>query len=249
MAYDESTYGQSPFGQATTAAKTTKRTSYSAARSTAHSQGSAQQTAGDHRNQPKILATKDTPHHEALSDLGDLGETPATTTDPIHSAADSAATDSSPALPTGYAPVLKSKKRRLSLLYLPKGRMGGLNLLGEAVGWLMAWGTVGFFRAYIPPPILFLFDQLFTPWGMAGGTLFSALLLGQAFRRYQLSIESVRTMATTAIEYGEVHHRADAQSDIHTQLSEAAAQSERLGQWLVTWLTAMGCLFIIGAFY
>ena len=154
-----------------------------------------------------------------------------------------------PALPADYAPASQPRSAALSCFYIPKGRVTGLNLLGEALGWLMAWGTVGFFRAYIPPPVLLLFDRLFNPYGMACITLASALCLGQFLRRYQLKMIALGQLATTAIEYGETHHRADAQTQVDELLSAAAAQTEQASRWLVSWLTALGALFIIGAFY
>ena len=175
---------------------------------------------------------------EALSDQGSELRSP-----------DAVSADDIPALPAGYAPVLKSRSRSLSRLYIPKGRISGLNLLGESLGWLMAWGTVGFFRAYVPPPIVTLFDHLFSPWGMTALTLTSALLIGQLLKRYQLKLEALRLMATTALEYGSANHQADTQSEIFDGLTQAEAQTEALSRWLVSWLTALGCLFVIGAFY
>jgi hypothetical protein len=154
-----------------------------------------------------------------------------------------------PALPSEYASNTKSRRAAVSLFYLPKGHITGLNMIGEGLGWLLAWGTVGFFRAYVPASILAIFDSLFNPWGMAGLTLVSALLLGQLLKRYQLKIISLRTMATTAIEYGETHHRAEAQSTIDALLSQAVERTETASRWLISGLTALGCLFIIGAFY
>ena len=121
---------------------------------------------------------------EALSDQGSELRSP-----------DAVSADDIPALPAGYAPVLKSRSRSLSRLYIPKGRISGLNLLGESLGWLMAWGTVGFFRAYVPPPIVTLFDHLFSPWGMTALTLTSALLIGQLLKRYQLKLEALRLIS------------------------------------------------------
>jgi predicted NBD/HSP70 family sugar kinase len=56
-------------------------------------------------------------------------------------------------------------------------------------------------------------------------------------------------LATTAIEYGETNHRADTQTHIDELLNAAAEKTEQASRWLVSWLTALGCLFIIGAFY
>ena len=212
MAYDNNTYGTSPFEQPVA---TTARTTVS------------------HSRRETQAAISDT---EALSDQ--LG-------DPLE--ADSP-DGTAPALPTDYA-ALKPRSAALSWLYIPKGRVTGLNLLGEAIGWLMAWGTVGFFRAYVPVPVLLLFDRLFNPYGMACTTLLSAILIGQSLRRYQLKISHLRQLATTAIEYGELHHRADAQTQIDELLSTAIDKTEQASRWLVSWLTALGCLFIIGAFY
>ncbi|MEM9088663.1 MAG: hypothetical protein AAGC93_07955 [Cyanobacteria bacterium P01_F01_bin.53] len=111
-------------------------------------------------NSPSLSA----PSPEPLSDQGEP--------------ADPAEETALPDMPTGTAPPLKAKKKRLPRFYLPHGRLTGLNLVGEAAGWLLAWGTVGFFRSYIPAPVLTLFDQVFTPWGMATITLVSALLIG-----------------------------------------------------------------------
>ena len=185
-----------------------------------------------------LSANTDLDPAEALSDQGSELRSP-----------DAVSADDIPALPAGYAPVLKSRSRSLSRVYIPKGRISGLNLLGESLGWLMAWGTVGFFRAYVPPPIVTLFDHLFSPWGMAALTLTSALLIGQLLKRYQLKLEALRLMATTALEYGSANHQADTQNEIFDGLTQAEAQTEALSRWLVSWLTALGCLFIIGAFY
>jgi hypothetical protein len=212
MAYDNKTYGNSPFVQS--AATKTKAVPSSTRRSD-------RQT---------------TPAPEALSDQMSESQT-----------AGSADADP-PALPTDYVPVAKPS-RTVSLFYVPKGRVTGLNLICEALGWLMAWGTVGFFRAYVPTPVLTVFDRLFNPYGMAGITLLSALFIGQLLRRYQLKIASLRTFATTAIEYGETHHRADTQTQVDELLSAAATQTENASRWLVSWLTALGCLFVVGAFY
>ena len=194
-----------------------------------------------HPSKPKrspLSANTDLDPAEALSDQGSDLLSP-----------DAVSADDIPALPAGYAPVLKSRSRSLSRVYIPKGRISGLNLLGESLGWLMAWGTVGFFRAYVPPPIVTLFDHLFSPWGMTALTLTSALLVGQMLKRYQLKLEALRLMATTALEYGSANHQADTQNEIFDSLTQAEAQTEALSRWLVSWLTALGCLFVIGAFY
>ena len=113
MAYDNKTYGASPFVHP---AATTART-----------------TVSNSRRETQA-ATSDT---EALSDqLGDQLEV-------------DSPDGTAPALPTDYA-AIKPRSAALSWFYIPKGRVTGLNLLGEALGWLMAWGTVGFFRAYVP---------------------------------------------------------------------------------------------------
>lgn len=153
-----------------------------------------------------------------------------------------------PALPNSSLPASESFRTR-SAFYIPKGKVTGLNMLSEAVGWLMAWGTVGFFRAYLPAPALAFFDVLFHPYCTAGITLLSALITGQFLRRYQLKIASLRQLATVAIEYGEARHRADAQTEIFELLNTAEAKTEQVNRWLVSALTALGCLFIIGAFY
>jgi hypothetical protein len=219
MAYDHKTYGASPFGTSVT---TTHRTS-----------------SGTTSSQGRDAA-------EALSDHMEdhSGDQPAAE----HPTADNPERDV-PALPADYAAAIKPRNSAVSFFYIPRGRVTGLNLLGEALGWLMAWGTVGFFRAYVPPPVLMLFDRLFNPYGMACMTLLSALFIGQMLRRYQLNISALRSLATTAIEYGETNHRADTQTHIDELLSAAAAQTEQASRWLVSWLTALGCLFIIGAFY
>ena len=113
----------------------------------------------------------------------------------------------------------------------------------------MVWGTVGFFRAHVPAAVLLVFDNLFHPWGTAGVTLLSALLIAQLLRRLQLKIGNLRRVATAAIEYGELDHRADAQKHIYELLSTAEHKTDMASRWLVSWLTALGCLFIIGAFY
>ena len=205
MAYDNKTYGQSPFGNTT--ATTTHTTS---------SKAPAQRT-------------------EALSDH--ISE-PEETSTPI-----------APALPADYKSSSQPSRSKVSFFYIPKGRIANLTMLGEALIWLMAWGTVGFFRAHVPAPVIAFFDGLFAPWGMAGLTLVSGLLIGRLFRDYRLKIGLLRESAVLAIEYGEVEHRADAQLKIDRLLTEAAESTKRIGRWLVTWLTALGCLFIIGAFY
>ena len=198
-----------------------------------HPAATTARTASPNSRRETQAATSDT---EALSDhIGDPLE------------ADSSE-GNAPNLPTDYA-AIRPRSAALPWLYIPKGRVTGLNLLGEALGWLMAWGTVGFFRAYIPVPVLMLFDRFFNPYGMACTTLLSAILIGQLLRRYQLKIGHLRQLATTAIEYGEIHHRADAQTQIDELLSAAAERTEQASRWLVSWLTALGCLFIIGAFY
>jgi hypothetical protein len=206
MAYDNKTYGASPFGKS---------------------------VATTHRTTP----SQDLNSAEALSDH--IGDQP--TAENLDSDA--------PALPADYASAIKPRHLAVSFFYIPKGRVTGLNLLGEALGWLMAWGTVGFFRAYVPTPVLMLFDRVFNPYGMACMTLLSALFIGQMLRRYQLKLNSLRTLATTAIEYGETNHRADTQNHIDELLNAAAAETEQASRWLVSWLTALGALFIIGAFY
>ncbi|MEN8445208.1 MAG: hypothetical protein ABG776_09395, partial [Cyanobacteria bacterium J06555_13] len=153
-----------------------------------------------------------------------------------------------PALPAHQSPALTSKGKGRAVYSIPKGQTG-LNLIGETLGWLMAWGTVGFFRAYVPAPVLMMCDRFFSPWGMAGMTLTAALCIGQLLTRYQLKISTVRTLATTAIEYGEANHRADAQEKIFTLLTQAEDHSQAASRWIVSGLTALGCLFVIGAFY
>ena len=205
MAYDNKTFGQSPFGNTTA---TTTQTS--SAKATAENT----EALSDHISEPEI-------------------EAPETT----------------PALPADYKPSSKLSRSKVSYFYIPKGRIANLTMLGEALIWLMAWGTVGFFRAHIPAPVVAFFDGLFAPWGMAGLTLVSGLLIGRIFRDYRLKIGLLRESALLAIEYGSVEHRADAQLKIDQLLLEAAESTKRVGRWLVTWLTALGCLFIIGAFY
>ena len=153
-----------------------------------------------------------------------------------------------PALPTNYRLLSKSSSKA-ALFYIPKGRIANLTMLGEALVWLMAWGTVGFFRAHVPVPVVSFFDTLFSPWGMAGLTLVSGLLIGRLFRRYRIQIGKIRELAVLAVEYGEVKDRADAQVKLDRLLAEAEERTKAAGRWLVTWLTALGCLFIIGAFY
>ena len=206
MAYDNKTFGQSPFGDTT--ATTTQ---------TAASKADAQST-------------------EALSDH--ISEPDTEAFEPI-----------APALPADYKPSSKPSRRKTSFFYIPKGRIANLTMLGEAMIWLMAWGTVGFFRAHVPAPVVAFFDGLFSPWGMAGLTLVSGLLMGRILRDYRLQIGALRESAVLAIEYGEVEHRAEAQLKIDRLLTEATESTKRIGRWLVTWLTALGCLFIIGAFY
>ena len=154
-----------------------------------------------------------------------------------------------PALPASYAPDAKASDSVKSPFAILKGRITGLNMIGEASGWLMVWGTVGFFRAHVPAAVLLVFDNLFHPWGTAGVTLLSALLMAQLLRRLQLKIGNLRRVATAAIEYGELDHRADAQKHIYELLSTAEHKADMASRWLVSWLTALGCLFIIGAFY
>jgi hypothetical protein len=213
MAYDNKTYGASPFGKSV--------------------EQPTQVTPVSGRS--RVRGAQATP--EALSDQ--IGE----------HATEEHSEESVPALPSEYASTAKSGRAAVSVFYIPRGRLTGLNMIGEGLGWLMAWGTVGFFRAYVPTPVLMLFDRVFNPWGMASITLVSALLIGQLLRRYQLKIISLRTLATTAIEYGEIHQRAEAQNHIDTLLSQAAGHTETASRWMVSGLTALGCLFIIGAFY
>lgn len=217
MAYDQKTYGASPF-----------------ARGAQHLPKPVPKRAG-------AAGEAVAPDPEALSDQ--LGESPLDDDQQAESA------DGPPDLPGEYAPTLKPRKSSLSVFHIPRGRVTGLNLLGEALGWLMGWGTVGFFRAYLPAPVVSIFDHVFTPWGMASGTLISALMIGQLLNHYRLKMGSLRLMATTAIEYGETHHRADTQINIDKLLTQAEEKTEQVSRWLVSWLTALGCLFIIGAFY
>ena len=234
MAYDQQTYGDSPFGPPTAPADA----------ATAKPSGRRRRTrsAADHT--------------EALSDHGEnaVGPPPRSVLpqpakDTEENSAENGDSRPSPALPDSYAPALKAKAGAVSALYLPKGRITGLNLVGEGLGWLMAWGTVGFFRAYVPPPILLCFDSQFTPWGMAGGTLLSALVIGQLLRRYEIKIGALKSLATTAIEYGESHHRADTQNNIYELLTEAEESTQKASAWVTSWLIALVSLFIIGAFY
>lgn len=209
MAYDQKTYGKTPFvesGHSPPPVPTQEKTEVASA--------------------------------EALSDQ--IGDQPDD---------EQATADEPPALPDGDASTTNRRQPADSIFHIPIGRISGLNLVGEALGWLMAWGTVGFFRAYLPAAVVTFFDRLFTPWGMASGTLLSALLIGQLLERYRGKIGKLRRRATVAIEYGESHHRADAQTTIDRLLSEAEAKTEKVSRWLVSWLTALGCLFIIGAFY
>lgn len=217
MAYDNKTYGTSPFGKSV--------------------EQPPQATPASGRS--RVRGAQAAP--EALSDQ--IGERPTEGSGEEHSE------KSVPALPSEYASMAKSGRAAVSVFYIPRGRLTGLNMIGEGLGWLMAWGTVGFFRAYVPAPILTAFDSLFNPWGMASITLVSALLIGQLLRRYQLKIILLRTLATTAIEYGEIHQRAEAQNNIDALLSQAAGHTETASGWIVSGLTALGCLFIIGAFY
>lgn len=223
MTYDTKTYGQSPFGNTTAPPKENSA-----------SEALSDQLAG--RQQRPVRKTQLAARSHKTSD----------------SETDAAATASSPAqppaLPADYSPVLKPKPSSLPTFYLPKGRTG-LPILGEMTGWLMAWGTVGFFRSYVPEPVITFFDGFFSPWGMAGVTLFSALLIGRRFRHYSLKLAAVRKLATTAIEYGEAHHQADVQASIYDLLTQAEADTQRLSAQTVSWLTALGALFIIGAFY
>lgn len=193
------------------------------------------------RKTPRPRQTK-VAEPEALSDqISDQAVEPATETE--------GAEADTPALPASYAPEAKSSDSVKSPFAIPKGRITGLNMLGEASGWLMAWGTVGFFRAYVPTAVLLVFDKLFHPWGMASITFISALLTAQLLRRLQHKLSHLRKVATAAIEYGELNHRADAQKHIYELLSTAEHKTDMASRWLTSWLTALGCLFIIGAFY
>lgn len=233
MAYDSKKYGASPFGSGSKA--TSKAVQRDRPVQDRPNQAQDTKPPAAQTSRPAVVD-----HSEALSDqvsdhMGQSGESPTA--------------EGSPELPAEYDAKLKPPKRTVPFFYIPKGRVAGLTMLGEATGWLMAWGTVGFFRAYIPAPIVTVFDQLFTPWGMAGTTLLSALLIGQLLQRYLMKVTSLRLLATTAIEYGELHHRADTQKHIYDLLAQVEADTESASRWLVTWLTALGCLFIIGAFY
>ena len=154
-----------------------------------------------------------------------------------------------PALPADYAAAIKPSGKTVSFFYIPEGRITGLNMLGETLGWLMAWGTVGFFRAYVPAPVLLLFDKLFNPWGMASITFISALITAHLLRRLQHKLSSLRRVTTTALEYGNLNHHADAQKHVYELMSTAEEKTDIASRWLVSWLTALACLFIIGSFY
>ena len=229
MAYDSNAFGTSPFGNQTV---TTAR-------------GAPSKAAGN---------------PEALSDhVGELAGDPASkpaseqlstqTENPQKIESDGQPLEPAPALPTNYRLLEKPPDRKATFFYIPKGRIANLTMLGEALIWLMAWGTVGFFRAHIPAPVVALFDKLFSPWGMAGLTLASALLLGRLFRQYRLKLARIRELSVLAIGYGETENQADVQVKIDRLLAEAEERTKKAGRWLVTWLTALGCLFIIGAFY
>lgn len=227
MAYDAKKYGASPFGPSKVARRDVPVKARSKQARTAKT--------------PIAPAPTTVDESEALSDqMGDQVE---------QEDSDSPAVNGPPELPGDYDAKRKTPKRTIPLFYLPKGRIAGLNMLGEATGWLMAWGTVGFFRAYVPEPVITVFDQFFTPWGMAITTLMSALLVGQLLQRYLVKVTSLRSLATTALEYGELHHWADIQKNVYDLLVQVEAKTESTSRWLVTWLTALGCLFIIGAFY
>ncbi|MEL6351588.1 MAG: hypothetical protein AAFR58_07480 [Cyanobacteria bacterium J06627_28] len=157
--------------------------------------------------------------------------------------------ETAPLLPNSYSPTLKPKGSKLSVLDLPKGKVTGQNAIGECLIWLLVWGTVGFFRAYIPASVLLAFDRLFSPWGMAVGTGLSALVIGQMLRSYGMKLGKLKSLATTAIEYGEAHHQADVQNNIYELLTEAEERTHNASAWLTSWLTALVSLFIIGAFY
>ena len=228
MKYDHKTYGASPFGNsAATASRKvappkTKRRDNSRAPTEA---------LGDQLGEPATDQTAEQQDNPPAEEQ--------------HSQAGAKV----PALPSDYAPVGATSKTKLSFFYIPKGRVLGLNLVGEAVGWMLVWGTVGFFRASIPLPVLAFFDLVFHPWATAVISVASAFLLGRLLRRYQIQIYDLRNLATTAIEYGELNHRADVQSSIDQQLTQAAGHTRTASRWLVSWLTALACLFIIGAFY
>jgi len=240
MAYDRKTYGNSPFGNSV--ATPHRRTPVSRRRGSSRTLSDAEALSdqmGDPMGEQMDEQTADQTGDQTGDQLSDQTD------------ADTEGTENNgtaPALPTGYG-AAAVRPTGVSFFYLPKGRVTGLNLLGEALGWLMAWGTVGFFRAYVPAAVLMVFDGLFNPYGMAAITFMSAIALSHLLRRYQLKIMALRQLATTAIEYGETHHRADTQNQIDELLSAAAEKSENASQWLVSWLTALGALFIIGAFY
>ena len=228
MAYDSKTFGDSPFGQPIAAARSP--------------------------------SSKAADNPEALSDhVGELAREPARkpgseqpsarAEDPPKTEPNGQPLEPAPALPTSYRLLAKPSDRKAALFYIPKGRIANLTMLGEALIWLMAWGTVGFFRAHVPAPVVAFFDALFSPWGMAGLTLAIALLLGRLFRHYRLKLARIRELAVLAIGYGEAENQAEAQVKIDRLLAEAEERTKRAGRWLVTWLTALGCLFIIGAFY
>ena len=218
MAYDNNTYGTSPFGSATTALQSGER-----------------------------KGTRSPSEEEALSDH--ISGNPASGAQTEGNSSKENSDSQPPALPDSHAPSNQKHRANVSYFHLPKGRIANLTMLGEAVGWLMAWGTVGFFRAQVPAAVVRFFDVLFTPWGMAAITLASGLFIGRLFGDYRVKLSRLRDAAVLAIEYGEVEHRADAQADVDRLLLDAEVKTERVGQWLVTWLTALGCLFIIGAFY
>ena len=205
MAYDNKTYGQSPFGNTT--ATTTHTTS---------SKDPAQRT-------------------EALSDH--ISE-PEETSTPI-----------APALPADYKSSSQPSRSKVSFFYIPKGRIANLTMLGEALIWLMAWGTVGFFERARPRASYRFFRRPVCALGNGRSHSSQRAANRQTLRDYRLKIGLLRDSAVLAIEYGEVEHRADAQLKIDRLLTEAAESTKRIGRWLVTWLTALGCLFIIGAFY
>ena len=235
MAYDRKNYGNSPFGNSV--ATPHRRTPMSRRRGSPRAISDAE-ALSDQMGDPMSEQTGDPMDEQTGDQRSDQTD------------ADTEGTETNgtaPAPPAGYGAAVRPTG--VSFFYLPKGRVTGLNLLGEALGWLMAWGTVGFFRAYVPPTVLMVFDGLFNPYGMAAITFISAISLSHLLRRYQLKIVALRQLATTAIEYGETHHRADAQNQIDELLSTAAEKSENASRWLVSWLTALGALFIIGAFY
>ena len=220
MAYDNKTYGTSPFG--------------SAATTTALQSGERK-------------GTRSPAAEDALSDHLPSSQRPGAQVEENSSNEDH--NSQPPALPANAVPSNQKRRAKVSYFHLPKGRIANLTMLGEALGWLLTWGTVGFFRAQVPAAVVRFFDALFTPWGMAAITLASGLFIGRLFRDYRLKLGRLRDAAVLAIEYGNVEHRADAQADVDRLLLDAEISTERVGQWLVTWLTALGCLFIIGAFY